>query len=62
MLFFLSHPASVPVPQGLWRGVSSPQPRALRQDQLQLRSRTAGDQGADQGQRVLVEVGLKEKS
>ena len=55
----LPHPAPVPVGQGLRRAVSPPEPRPLRQDELQLWSGSSSYQGPDQGQRVLVEVSLK---
>ena len=55
----LAHPAPVPVGQGLRGAVAAPQPRPLRQDVLQLGRGAARDQRPDQGQGVLVEVGLK---
>ena len=55
----LSLPAPVPVPESLRRAVSPPEPRPLRQDELQLWSGSSSYQGPDQGQRVLVEVSLK---
>ena len=55
----LAHPAPVPVGQSLRRAVSPPEPRPLRQDELQLWSGSSSYQGPDQGQRVLVEVSLK---
>ena len=58
----LAHPAPVPVGQGLGGAVAAPQPRPLRQDVLQLGRGAAGDQRPDQGQGVLVEVGLKQKT
>ena len=50
--------ASVPVLQGLLGAVSSPQPGPLGQDQLQLRRGSARDEGADESERVLVEISL----
>ena len=57
----LAHPAAVPVSQGVRRAVAAPQPGPLGQDELQLRGGSARDEGADQSQRVLVEVSLGEK-
>ena len=54
----LAHPAPVPVSQGLRGAVSSPQPGPLGQDELQLRRGSARDEGADESERVLVEVSL----
>ena len=54
----LAHPAPVPVSQGLRGAVSAPEPGPLGQDELQLRGGSARDEGADQSQRVLVEVSL----
>ena len=54
-----SVPASISVPQSFWSAVAAPEPRPLGQDELQLGSGTARDQRPDQGQGVLVEVGLK---
>ena len=50
--------ASVPQSDGLLAGVAAPQSGPLGQDELQLRGGSARDEGADQGQRVLVEVSL----
>ena len=51
--------ASIPVLQSFLCAVSPPEPRPLRQDELQLWSGSSSYQGPDQGQRVLVEVSLK---
>ena len=50
--------ASVPQSDGLLAGVPAPEPGPLGQDELQLRGGSARDEGADQSQRVLVEVSL----
>ena len=55
----LSVPASISVPQSFRSAVAAPEPRPLGQDELQLGRGTARDQRPDQGQSVLVEVGLK---
>ena len=55
----LTHPAPVPVVQSSGRGVSTSQTRSLRQDLLQLLSRSSSDQGAYQGQGVGVEICLR---
>ena len=52
-----AHPAAVPVPERLLSAVAAPQPRPLRQDELQLRRGPARNEGPDQRQRILVEVG-----
>ena len=54
----LADPAAVPVSQGVRRAVAAPQSGPLGQDELQLRCCSARDEGADQSQRVLVEVSL----
>ena len=54
----LPHPAPVPVGQGLRGAVPAPEPRPLGQDELQLRGGSARDEGADESERVLVEVSL----
>ena len=51
--------ASIPVLEGLLGAVAAPQPRPLGQYELQLGSGSSSDQGPDQGQGVLVEVGLE---
>ena len=55
----LHSPAPVPVLQSLLGAVAAPQPGPLGQYELQLGSGSSSDQGPDQGQGVLVEVGLK---
>ena len=51
-------PAPISVLEGLGSAVAAPQPGPLGQDELQLRGGSARDEGADQSQRVLVEVSL----
>ena len=51
-------PATISVLEGLGSAVAAPQPGPLGQDELQLRRGSARDEGADQSQRVLVEVSL----
>ena len=51
--------ASVPECNSFPATVAAPEPRPFCQDELQLRSGAARDQRPDQGQGVLVEVGLK---
>ena len=58
----LSVPASISVPQSFRSAVAAPEPRPLGQDELQLGCGAARDQRPDQGQGVLVEVGLKQKT
>ena len=54
--------ASVPECNSFPTAVAAPEPRPLGQDELQLGCGAAGDQRPDQGQGVLVEVGLKQKT
>ena len=54
----LSVPASISVPQSFRSAVAAPEPRPLGQDELQLRGGSARDEGADESERVLVEVSL----
>ena len=54
--------ASVPVLQSLPGAVAAPEPRPLGQDELQLGRGAAGDQRPDQGQGILIEVGLKQQT
>ena len=51
-------PAPVSIPEGLLGAVAAPQSGPLGQDELQLRGGSARDEGADESQRVLVEVSL----
>ena len=55
----LTDPTPVAVAERLGRRVAAAEAGALGEDEFEFRRRAAGDERPDQGQRVLVEVGLE---